>query len=159
VTEYETTTKTVTETVTVKGRRELELLDTIIGRNNAGAEPSKADLTRGRTSQARAADYQRIDKLIRLGLVEDSGTAKGGAYALVATADGRTLIERGTVDVTRTVETLMRVRWAAVTRTVDGARWVYSYDTEAEAQASADRSAERDGGIASTVVERHLERV
>ena len=71
----------------------LRLLGTIAAANQAGARPSKADLSRGLASKTRAGRYQQLDQMIRRGLLVNLSETVA-AYALVVTPAGLAEIDR-----------------------------------------------------------------
>lgn len=130
---------TETESVAVTPGERANLAD-IVAANDRGETPSKTDLTRRLPSRTRSGHYYRIGTLLERGLVENVST-KRNVTALRATDAGRTLIvdDRPSVEVTRRNRIRVWVGWRVVERTIDGARFEWSYDDEAEAEAHAER--------------------
>lgn len=130
--------------VTISPRATLltSILARIADGNDAGQRPSKADLSRGLASAARARTYKAIDRLIAMGLVvSDSGSS---TYALVVTDAGRRIVD-GERTVTVEVEHTVPVArtWTVTEHITDGARFVWHphIDRDAALAEAADRIA------------------
>lgn len=79
---------TQTTKLTARQTKCIEFLGDIAWCNDQGQQPSKADLVGTVPNKTRAGQYQLIDTLIGLGLVENAATG-GNAYALAITVAGR----------------------------------------------------------------------